>query len=96
MGNRLKDKEMTTITFEHGRSVHSEALIEEVFDCGCQPYEDVFTYQMWKKQGKQVQKGEKGFKLATYKKVEYENEDGEKYFKTYPKTAVVFCRCQVK
>jgi hypothetical protein len=88
------NKEM--ITFEHGRSVTSEAAIAEHFECGCQAYEDVFTYAMWKKQGKQVSKGEKGFKLQTFKVSEYENKDGETVKKIYPKTAVVFCRCQVK
>ena len=85
------------ITFEHGESEASAAYVNEHFaECGCEAYKDVFTYKLWKEQGKQVQKGQTGLKLTVYKKFEFERNDGTKGFKVYPKTSTVFCRHQVK
>ena len=81
--------------FDH-TSLTSEMMIAEHFECGCEAYKDVFTYRRWKAQGKQVQKGQKGFKLQVFVKKEWEDKEGNKNWKTYPKTTTVFCRCQVK
>lgn len=66
--------------------------------CSCQAYVDWFTYNRWKAQGQQVQKGEKGTKLTKYVPVHKVNkETGEKeQVGIRPKGYSVFCRHQVK
>ena len=41
-------------------SVGNAVLAESALACGCKAYEDIFTYNRWKAQGLQVQKGQKG------------------------------------
>lgn len=61
---------MTASEARHFEKI-SEASATQVmaaFDCGCEPYSDVFTFRRWKAQGFHVRKGEKSFRLATYVK----------------------------
>jgi antirestriction protein ArdC len=85
--------------FENGKSEAHIALLEEAaaeHGCSCKPYVDWFTYNRWKAQGMQVQKGEHGVKLTTYPKEEVvDKETGKIKTISRPKTTTVFCRCQV-
>ena len=65
-------------------------------DCGCEPYVDVFTYNRWKVQGFQVQKGMKSIKIPVYGTSTGENEDGEVVTSRYRTVGRVFCKCQVQ
>ncbi len=65
-------------------------------DCGCEPYVDVFTYNRWKAQGFQVQKGMKSIKIPVYGTSTGENEDGEVFINRYRTVGRVFCKCQVQ
>ena len=65
-------------------------------DCGCEPYVDVFTYNRWKAQGFQVQKGMKSIKIPVYGTSTGENDDGEVVTNRYRTVGRVFCKCQVK
>lgn len=66
--------------------------------CDCHAYEDVFTYNRWRAQGYQVQRGEKSIKLPLVKVVTEENEDtGEPVeCRRILGSSAVFCRCQVQ
>src|SRR4051794_38621055 len=35
-------------------------------DCACEPYEDTFTFERWKAQGKQVRRGEKALRISSW------------------------------
>lgn len=67
--------------------------------CSCEPYRDWFTYNRWRAQGYQVQRGEHGTPLTVM--IQHEKReagpDGEECVTTVsrPWTAHVFCRCQV-
>ncbi len=64
---------------------------------GCQPYQDVYTYERWQAQGMQVQKGEKSIHIPIVKhKMIEDEEEGIIKDVTIKGTACVFCRCQVK
>ena len=85
-------------SFERGQSLtHYAMLLAEAArrGCNCVPYEDWFTYKRWKAQGFQVQRGEKGFALATFIPAE-RDEDGKITSKSRPWNSYVFCKCQVK
>lgn len=77
-------------------SPNNAALVAASLSCGCEPYEDVFTFARWKAQGYHVRRGEHGIRLAAMKTISRENpETGEmEKRKMFGKT-VVFCRCQV-
>lgn len=64
-------------------------------ECACEPYKDVFTYNRWKAQGLQVQKGMKSIKIPVYGSSTDEDEDGNTVSRNYRTTGRVFCRCQV-
>ena len=72
-------------------SAANAATVRVSLACGCQPYQDVFTFRRWIALGQVVRKGEKAIKIPTVIETE---EDGEtrKVFKT----SAVFCRHQVK
>lgn len=85
------------VTFEHTSSVN--AMIARAGKaCNCQPYVDIFTFRRWNAQGYRIIKGQHGTKLTTWINVtKVDKESGEKVpAGTLPKTAHVFCRCQVK
>ena len=87
-------------TFENGYSTASILIVTQALQergCDCQPYTDTFTYNRWKAQGMQVQKGEHGIKLMTYIPVTKETDDGKtEVTHTRPWSTTVFCRHQVK
>jgi antirestriction protein ArdC len=65
--------------------------------CDCVPYQDVFTYNRWLAQGFQVKKGEHGIHIQTWKSIIKKDDNGEsKVTGRFPKSSVVFCRCQVE
>lgn len=85
-------------TFEQGRSLMHEVILAEAAHergCSCEAYEDWFTYRRWQAIGMQVQKGERGVKLTTYKTIKKEEDGKDKSF-SVPTSTTVFCRCQVK
>lgn len=78
-------------------SVANAAQVEHSLACGCQAYKDVFTYNRWKAQGFQVQRGQKAVKLPVIKDVEREDGDtGETRQVRILGTGAVFCRHQVQ
>jgi antirestriction protein ArdC len=87
-------------TFENGRSTRSEiilAMAAQDKGCECEAYIDWFTYKRWQAQGFQVQKGEKGVCLLTFREGEKKDEKtGKVKQHKRPWRSYVFCRCQVK
>ena len=77
--------------FSH-RSPVNATIVVRTLKCGCKPYEDVFTYNRWRAQGWQVQRGQKAIKLPII--IEKEGDDGELKKRFW--TAAVFCRHQVQ
>jgi len=90
-------------TFQ-GYSVSNAARVQAALEargCGCEPYEDVFTFGRWKAQGRVVCKGEKGIALpviivAGKDGGADETEDEESPGRPFrmSRTSHVFCRCQ--
>lgn len=88
----------TARQFEHGESMTHAMILTmaaQARGCTCEPYRDWFTYRRWQAQGYQVQKGEHGVKLTTYRPIT-ETKHGKEVRKTIPRTTSVFCRCQVQ
>lgn len=55
------------------------------------PRVNVFTYNAWKSQGRQVRKGERGIKILTWIPIAgKKDEDGKVKIKVRPRNAVVF------
>ena len=78
-------------------SVSNAAQVKRSLACGCEPYRDVFTYNRWKAQGFQVQRGEKAIKIPVVKVVATENKDtGAEETRKLLGTGAVFCRHQVE
>lgn len=78
-------------------SVANAVTLKEALPCGCEPYRDVFTYQRWKAQGFQVQRGEKAIRLPLiYQRTEKDPETGEERSTRRMGRSAVFCRCQVR
>ena len=77
-------------------SAENATTVVMSLDCGCEPYVDVFTYNRWKAQGFQVQKGMKSIKIPVYGTSTGENEDGEVIASRYRTVGRVFCKCQVQ
>jgi len=69
--------------------------VKAALSCGCIPYQDVFTYNRWKAQGYQVQRGQHAIKLSVIGHKDVEDEDGTVKVKRYLTTGAVFCRHQV-
>lgn len=82
-------------SFSH-KSIINAHIVRARLPCGCQPYEDVFTFKRWLAQGMVVKRGEHGIKLIILKECEEEDEDGNIITYRQPAGAVVFCRHQVK
>lgn len=84
-------------SFEHGRSTTNAMILSLTLSCNCVPYEDIFTYRRWQALGYQVQKGEKGHSITTYRTAKKgKDENGDPIIHRFPRTSYVFCRCQVK
>lgn len=84
-------------TFDRVSPKNAEILTQaaDARGCTCVPYADWFTYNRWQAQSMQVQKGEKSIRIMTF--IPYtKKENGQEVTKRRPKTACVFCRCQVK
>ena len=89
----------TAKQFEHGASIPHILILAQAAKergCTCEAYVDWFTYRRWQAQGYQVQRGEKGVKLTTFKPVEKVDEKSKTVTRSVPRTTTVFCRCQVK
>ncbi len=77
-------------------SVANAVIVRASLPCGCQPYEDVFTFNRWIAQGFCVKRGEHSIKLACLKHAERENkETGEVEIIKIFGSSHVFCRHQV-
>ena len=80
-----------------GYSAANAMAVRACFPCGCEPYQDVFTFNRWKAQGFFVRKGEHGVKLALVKSISRENQEtGEVETRRLLGASVVFCRHQVE
>lgn len=79
-------------------SIHNAVAAELACDEGlCRAYKDIFTFGRWRAQGFSVAKGEKGTRITTLVPITTTDEHGnEVVVGKRPKTAVVFCRHQVK
>lgn len=79
-------------------SVHNAVKAELACHEGtCRAYEDIFTFARWRAQGFAVRKGEKGTKITTFVEIKAKDDDGgESITAKRRKTAVVFCRHQVR
>ena len=88
------------INFDHGYSAANAAAVLAELDgqCNCQPYQDVFTFQGWKKMGFNVIKGQTCHIRVTVFKTSQKKDDAGKVTETksWPKTSCLFCRCQVE
>jgi len=79
------------------QSIANTIAVESALNCGCQAYRDVFTYNRWKAQGFQVQRGEKAVRLPLVREVSREDPNtGEVTTRRILGRSAVFCRCQVK
>ena len=80
-----------------GASVQNSMAVLMALECDCQPYVNVFTYNRWKAQGFQVQRGEKSIRLPIiYSRTVEDRDTGEKRTEKRRGLSAVFCRCQVK
>lgn len=83
-------------------SIANAVTVASALACGCEAYQDVFTYRRWKAQGYQVAKGSKGskgskaIKLPQVCTVDRENQDGSIEQVKLFHTSAVFCRHQLK
>ena len=78
-------------------SVANAVKVKESLPCGCEPYQDVFTYRRWRAQGYQVQRGEKAIRLPLiYARTERDPDTGEERTERRMGRSAVFCRHQVK
>lgn len=74
-------------------SVANAITVKASLACGCEPYEDVFTFRRWIALGMMVCKGQKAIKIPTI--IHTEDEETGETRKLFH-TSAVFCRCQVK
>lgn len=79
-------------------SIASYAQVAEQLTCGCEPYEDVFTFNRWKAQGMHVRKGEKAIRFPSWIRTEGKTDDdgNEQPGRLIARMMPVFCRCQVE
>lgn len=80
-----------------GQSLGNYPLIIEGFkekgipEEDIRPRENVFTYNAWLELGRQVRRGEKGIKVATFvNRVKEDKETGKSESYSIPKTTAVF------
>ena len=78
-------------TFER-YSAFNAATVKASLPCGCEPYEDVFTFKRWIAQGLVVRKGEHAVRISTYAPIT-DKETGE-IIGRRPWRSAVFCRHQ--
>lgn len=86
-------------TFEHGKSEMNAAALDltaQERGCTCAAYRDWFTYKRWLGQGYQVQRGQTGTRLTTFKPIFKGEGDEKTRVGSRPLVYSVFCRCQVK
>ena len=91
------------VTAENARrfgyfSIHNAVTAELACDEGsCRAYKDIFTFARWRAQGFTVAKGQKGTRITALVPITTTDQHGnEVVVGKRPKTAVVFCRHQVK
>lgn len=79
-------------------SIHNAVAAELACSEGsCRAYKDIFTFARWRAQGFSVQKGAKGTRIPALVPINSTDEQGnEMVVGNRRKTAVVFCRHQVK
>jgi hypothetical protein len=93
MTNKMTPDQARTFS---AQSDANATYLRSVFPCGCEPYQDIFTFNRWKAQGLFVKKGEKGKRITTYTEKVVEAADGTSHTTRFPRTVAVFCRCQVQ
>ena len=59
------------VVFETQSERNAAAVLEQIDgQCSCQPYVDVFTFPMWRKQGFHVVRGETShIRVTTYREI---------------------------
>ncbi len=97
MGNDSRSMSAAEARQFNTHSVANTIAVESALNCGCEAYRDVFTYNRWKAQGFQVQRGQKAVRLPLVRDVSREDpETGEVTTRRILGRSAVFCRCQVK
>ena len=96
--NKLPYATMTpdeAVVFDRQSPENAATIVEACIEkgCGCEPYEDVFTFNRWKAQGYYVKRGEHGIKIPVIVKTKDSQKPDKD--KTLFRNLTVFCRCQV-
>ena len=78
-----------------GFSTANAAAVMAALGCGCKPYMDVFTYNRWRAQGRQVAKGEKAIRLPLVTMVVRQAKGEEPETRRMLTSSAVFCRHQL-
>ena len=92
VARRPKMTEAEARSFER-YSVANAVTVKRSLACGCQPYEDVFTFRRWIALGQVVERGQKAIKIPTI--ITTEDKDTGEVRRLFH-TSAVFCRHQVK
>jgi hypothetical protein len=91
-----KMTEQQATTFDRF-SIGNALTVSASLQCGCKPYQDVFTFKRWLAQGYCVKKGEHGIKIPVIgSSIKHDDKTGQDVTKKYISNSAVFCRCQVK
>ena len=95
MATKTKAPKMTQAEAGHFDrfSVANATTVTHALQCGCEPYQDVFTYRRWQGLGFQVIKGQKAIKIPVIVRTR-DDDTGEE--KRLFRTSAVFCRHQVE
>ena len=99
MATQVKERMTAEDAKRFGRySAQNAGAVYAALKCGCQPYQDVFTFKRWIALGFVVRKGEKAIKLPLVKDVtKTDEETGEETTgRRILGLSFVFCRCQVQ
>lgn len=83
-------------TYSVNNAARVEEVTNEIMECGCEAYVDVFTFNRWIAQGKVVRKGEKAIRIPVFVNAS-KRDDKTNEVKTFKvqKMVNVFCRHQV-
>ena len=97
MGNDSRSMSAAEARQFSTHSIANTIAVESALNCSCEAYRDIFTYNRWKAQGFQVQKGQKAIRLPLVRTVDREDpETGKTETRRVLGRSAVFCRCQVK
>jgi hypothetical protein len=82
-------------TFQHYSALNAARAQQACAEGVCRAYRDIFTYQRWRAQGFQVQRGQKGTPVTTWIITSGADDNGDPILVRQAKRTVLFCRHQV-